>query len=203
MILRDLIRRDRDSHIRAASDQDRLVRPHRAQPINTLLDLIVNDEKHDALSQKVAAVGNLSAFRSTTLESDKKTLERQHNATSTQHKEKEMAKKSAKRTMKKSSARKAGGSKGKSSKKATKKASKKTTKKSVKKSVKKATGGMMKRMAKPMKRARKVMTQVKEKASTMADTVTKVVATAAGTVVGAVESVMPDSNTNETGSSST
>jgi hypothetical protein len=37
----------------------------------------------------------------------------------------------------------------------------------------------------------------------VADTVTKVVATAAGTVVGAVESVMPESNASETGSSST
>jgi hypothetical protein len=35
------------------------------------------------------------------------------------------------------------------------------------------------------------------------DTVTKVVATTAGAVVGAVESVMPESNGNETGSSST
>jgi hypothetical protein len=61
----------------------------------------------------------------------------------------------------------------------------------------------MKRMAKPMKKAKQVMSRVKEKAEVAVDTVTKVVATTAGAVVGAVESVMPESNGNETGSSST
>ena len=124
-----------------------------------------------------------------------------------------MAKKSAKRTMKKSSGRKAAGSKSKASKKSTKKVSKKSSKKSTKKagrssgsrltSMKKSAQGMMTRAKKPMKKARRVINEMKDRAGAAVETVTKVVATAAGTVVGAVESVMPEGNGNETGSSST